>query len=37
MFEIHWLVPSAIAVCLPVLAIMLLAWRRVRDRIRTPE
>jgi leader peptidase (prepilin peptidase) / N-methyltransferase len=36
MFEIHWLVPSAIAVCLPVLAIMLLGWRRVRDKLRTP-
>jgi leader peptidase (prepilin peptidase) / N-methyltransferase len=33
MFEVHWLVPSAIAICLPVLAIMLLGWRRLRDRL----
>jgi leader peptidase (prepilin peptidase) / N-methyltransferase len=35
MFEIHWLVPSAIVICLPVLAIMLFGWRRLRDRLST--
>ncbi len=33
MFEVHWLVPSAIAICLPVLAIMLLGWRRLKDKM----
>jgi hypothetical protein len=28
-------VPSAIVICLPVLAIMLFGWRRLRDRLST--
>jgi prepilin signal peptidase PulO-like enzyme (type II secretory pathway) len=33
MFEIPWLVPSAIAVCLPLLALLLFAWKLLKDRL----
>jgi hypothetical protein len=33
LFDIQWLVPSAIAICLPLLGAMLYGWRRLRDRM----
>ncbi len=33
MFTIPWLVPSAIAVCLPLLALLLLGWKLLKDRL----
>jgi len=33
-FEISWLVPSALGVCLPLLAGMLYGWRRLKNRFR---
>jgi prepilin signal peptidase PulO-like enzyme (type II secretory pathway) len=33
MFEIPWLVPSAIVVCLPLLAGLLFGWRWLKDRL----
>jgi prepilin signal peptidase PulO-like enzyme (type II secretory pathway) len=33
LFAIQWLVPSAIAICLPLLGAMLYGWQRLRDRI----
>ncbi len=32
MFAIPWLVPSAIGICLPLLALLLFAWKKLRDR-----
>ena len=32
MFEVPWLVPSAIAICLPVLAGLLYGWRLIKQR-----
>jgi len=33
LFEIQWLIPSAIAICLPLLGAMLYGWQRLRDRM----
>ena len=32
-FAIPWLIPSAILVCLPLLAVLLLIWARVKRRM----
>jgi len=33
LFQVQWLVPSAIAICLPLLGAMLYGWQRLRERI----
>jgi leader peptidase (prepilin peptidase) / N-methyltransferase len=33
LFDVQWLVPSAIAICLPLLGAMLYGWQRLRDRM----
>ena len=33
MFEVPWLVPSAIAICLPILGLLLVGWRRVKQQM----